>query len=147
MKENKMREGDYGHQLGMHIFKHYIDVPFDFEILEEILITQLYHNDVVLMKAKSFAKLIFNIYEKWQFKMKFDYEPFNNVRFDDEKWSDPTYSEPFHPEFDTFNFTVTIKGYKPITVNIKDNLDIKGFGKLMVKESPTNLIDKDKQNP
>lgn len=138
MSKDKMREGDYGHQLGMHIFKHYIDVPFDFEILEGILITQLYHNDVELIKAKTFAKLIFNIYEKWQFKMKFDYEPFNDVRFDDDKWSDPNYSEPFHPEFDTFNFTVTINGYKPITVNITDNLDIKEFKKLMVKESPTN---------
>ena len=134
MNRDKMTEGNYRHELGMHVFKHYIDVPADFEILESILITQLYHNNVELITAKKFAKLIFNIYEKWQFKMTFDYEPFNDVQFDDEKWGDPSYSEPFHPEFDTFNFTVTINGYQPIKVNLNDDLDIKRFSELMVKE-------------
>ncbi len=136
MSEDKIIEGNYRHELDMHIFKNYIDIPADFEILEAILITQLYHNNVVMMKAKRFAKLIFNIYEEWQFKMKFDYEPFNNVQCDDEKYGDPNYSEPFRPEIESFKFTVTINGYKPIIVTLNDDLDIKSFRKLMVKDLP-----------
>lgn len=138
MSEDKIKAGNYRHELDKHIFEDYVDVPADFEILGAILITQLYYNNVPLTKAKRFAKLIFNIYENWQFKMKFDYEPFNDVRFDDRKYGDPNYSEPFRTDIDSFNFTVTVNGYKPITVNINDDLNIKGFTKLMVADLPPN---------
>ena len=114
-----MKQHEYTSKVMEFVFSTWIDVPLEFELMVEIVVTQFIYYNIPVDQCCRFAELIINIHTEGEFDFVFEYEPFNVL--DDEL--SPEYVYEIDNAVNPESFVIIVEGEKRIDVHYKENLN------------------------
>lgn len=113
-----MNLSDYNSTVQHFVFEKWIDIPFSFEYMVEIIAVQFFNNGIAVKEACDFAQLVIDIQTKGEFDYDFEYEPFQVL--ENELSEDFVYDYDSKVNFESFE--IILDGEKRIDINYQEGL-------------------------